>query len=70
LAEALRIPATGMIVTTGLADKLRDILPRDKKSVGLRLAGLALSGERGVDVGALRRWGRYLRTSPARASGE
>lgn len=42
-AQALRIPKTGMVVTTDLVDDLRDIHPRDKKSVGLRLAGLALS---------------------------
>jgi sialate O-acetylesterase len=42
-AQALRIPKTGMIVTTDLVDDLRDIHPRDKKSVGLRLANLALS---------------------------
>jgi sialate O-acetylesterase len=41
-AQALRIPNTGMIVTTDLVDDLRDIHPRDKKSVGLRLANLAL----------------------------
>jgi sialate O-acetylesterase len=49
-AQALRIPKTGMVVTTDLVDDLRDIHPRDKKSVGLRLAGLALSdtyGKRG-----------------------
>jgi sialate O-acetylesterase len=42
-AQALRIPKTGMIVTTDLVDDLRDIHPRDKKSVGLRLANLALA---------------------------
>ncbi len=42
-ADALRIPGTGMIVTTDLADDLYDIHPRDKKSIGLRLANLALS---------------------------
>jgi sialate O-acetylesterase len=47
-AQALRIPGTGMIVTTDLVDDLRDIHPRDKKSVGLRLANLALAQTYGV----------------------
>ncbi|MBD8531041.1 MULTISPECIES: sialate O-acetylesterase [unclassified Massilia] len=42
-AQALRIPKTAMIATTDLVDDLRDIHPRDKKSVGLRLANLALA---------------------------
>jgi sialate O-acetylesterase len=42
-AQALRIPKTAMVVTTDLADDLRDIHPRDKKSVGTRLANLALA---------------------------
>jgi sialate O-acetylesterase len=46
-AQALRIPGTGMIVTTDLVDDLKDIHPRDKKSVGLRLANLALAGTYG-----------------------
>jgi sialate O-acetylesterase len=41
--DALRIPNTAMIVTTDLADNLRDIHPRDKQSIGLRLANLALA---------------------------
>lgn len=41
-ADALRIPGTGMIVTTDLVDDLFDIHPRDKRSVGLRLADVAL----------------------------
>lgn len=41
-AEALRNQYTGMIVTTDLADDLRDIHPRDKLSIGLRLANVAL----------------------------
>lgn len=40
---ALRLPKTGMIVTTDLVDNLRDIHPRDKKTVGERLADLALN---------------------------
>ncbi|MCG2583943.1 sialate O-acetylesterase [Massilia sp. TS11] len=46
-AAALRIPHTGMIVTTDLVDDLTDIHPRDKKSVGDRLATLALHGSYG-----------------------
>jgi sialate O-acetylesterase len=42
-AQALRIPNTAMIATTDLVDDLRDIHPRDKKSVGTRLANLALA---------------------------
>ncbi|GAB3453748.1 sialate O-acetylesterase [Massilia terrae] len=41
-AQSLRIPGTGMIVTTDLVDDLRDIHPRDKKTVGERLANVAL----------------------------
>lgn len=51
-ADALRIPDTAMIVTTDLADDLRDIHPRDKETVGLRLARLALSksyGKSGIE---------------------
>lgn len=40
---ALRIPNTGMVVTTDLVDDLNDIHPRDKVTVGQRLANLALS---------------------------
>jgi sialate O-acetylesterase len=42
-AQALRIANTDMIVITDLVDNLRDIHPRDKKSVGIRLANLALA---------------------------
>ncbi|MFC5462627.1 sialate O-acetylesterase [Massilia niabensis] len=51
-ADALRIPNTAMIVTTDLADDLRDIHPRDKGSIGLRLANLALAktyGRAGIE---------------------
>jgi sialate O-acetylesterase len=43
----LRIPHTGMIVTTDLVDDLTDIHPRDKKDVGERLANWALADEYG-----------------------
>jgi sialate O-acetylesterase len=42
-AQALRIPNTAMISTIDLVDDLRDIHPRDKKSVGVRLANVALA---------------------------
>jgi sialate O-acetylesterase len=42
-AAAQAIPGTGMVVTTDLADDLADIHPRDKRTVGLRLANLALA---------------------------
>lgn len=51
-ADALRIPNTAMIVTTDLADDLRDIHPRDKQAIGLRLANLALArtyGRSGIE---------------------
>jgi sialate O-acetylesterase len=51
--DALRIPGTAMIVTTDLADDLRDIHPRDKQTVGLRLASLALAktyGRPGIEA--------------------
>jgi sialate O-acetylesterase len=41
--RALRIPNTGMIVTTDLVDDLKDIHPRDKQNVGKRLALVALN---------------------------
>lgn len=50
--DALRIPNTAMIVTTDLADDLKDIHPRDKQTVGLRLANLALAktyGRTGIE---------------------
>jgi sialate O-acetylesterase len=42
-ADALRIPGTGMVVTTDLVDDLFDIHPRDKRSIGVRLADMALN---------------------------
>ncbi len=45
---ALSLPNTGMIVTTDLVDDLADIHPRDKKSVGERLANLALARSYGI----------------------
>jgi sialate O-acetylesterase len=40
---ALRIPNTGMVVTTDLVDDVKDIHPRNKQDVGDRLARLALA---------------------------
>jgi sialate O-acetylesterase len=42
-----RVPKTGMIVTTDLVDNLFDIHPRDKKTVGERLANWALNRDYG-----------------------
>ena len=41
--RALKIPRTGMVVTTDLVNDLNDIHPRDKVDVGRRLARLALN---------------------------
>ncbi len=40
---ALKLPQTGIVVTTDLADDLLDIHPRNKKAVGERLANWALA---------------------------
>lgn len=40
--DALRIPNTGMIVTTDLVDDIKDIHPCNKQDIGKRLALLAL----------------------------
>lgn len=42
-SNALKIPQTGMVVTTDLVDDLNDIHPRNKQDVGLRLALQALA---------------------------
>jgi sialate O-acetylesterase len=44
---ALKIPRTGMVVTTDLVDDLKDIHPRNKKDVGNRLALWALAKDYG-----------------------
>jgi sialate O-acetylesterase len=59
-AAALRIPGTGMIVTTDLVDDLKDIHPREKKTVGVRLANVALAqsyGKTGIEA-----WGPSYRS--------
>ena len=47
---SLKIPATGMVVTTDLVDDLKDIHPKDKVDVGNRLALWALAKTYGKDV--------------------
>jgi sialate O-acetylesterase len=44
---SMRLPKTGMIVTTDLVDDLMDIHPRNKKDVGERLARWALAKDYG-----------------------
>jgi sialate O-acetylesterase len=67
-ADALRIPKTGMIVTTDLVDDLHDIHPRDKKTVGLRLANVALADTYGrKDIEAYGPVFRSLSVEGARA---
>jgi sialate O-acetylesterase len=44
---SLKIPGTGMVVTTDLVDDIRDIHPTDKKDVGNRLALWALAKDYG-----------------------
>ena len=46
-AAALKLPHTGMIVTTDLADDLRNIHPVNKVPVGERLAAWALANDYG-----------------------
>jgi sialate O-acetylesterase len=41
--KTLSVPNTGMIVVSDLVENVKDIHPRDKKNVGLRLANLALT---------------------------
>ncbi|HVZ28806.1 MAG TPA: sialate O-acetylesterase [Asticcacaulis sp.] len=44
---SMRLPRTGMVVTTDIVDDLFDIHPRDKKDVGDRLARWALNRDYG-----------------------
>jgi sialate O-acetylesterase len=41
-ARTLTVPSTGMVVITDLVDNIKDIHPKNKKDVGLRLANYAL----------------------------
>jgi sialate O-acetylesterase len=50
-AATLKIPGTGMVVTTDLVDNIKDIHPKDKVDVGNRLALWALAKAYGKDVG-------------------
>ena len=41
--KPLSYPKTGMVVTSDLVDNVKDIHPKMKKEVGVRLANLALA---------------------------
>jgi sialate O-acetylesterase len=47
--SVLRLPKTGMIGVGDLVDNIKDIHPRIKKEVGMRLVNLALKEQYGVD---------------------
>ena len=47
---SLKIPGTGMVVTTDLVDDIKDIHPKDKVDVGDRLARWALAKTYGKNV--------------------
>jgi sialate O-acetylesterase len=49
-AASLKIPGTGMVVTTDLVDNIKDIHPKNKFDVGNRLALWALAKNYGKDV--------------------
>ena len=46
--KTLAVPNTGMVVVHDLVENIKDIHPRDKKDVGIRLANLALSKTYGI----------------------
>jgi len=46
--KTLEVPRTGMVVVSDLVDNVKDIHPRNKQDVGLRLANLALAENYGV----------------------
>jgi sialate O-acetylesterase len=50
--KTLTLPNTGMVVITDLVDNIKDIHPKNKKDVGLRLANYALAETYGQKVQA------------------
>lgn len=51
-AKTLTVPKTGMVVISDLVDNIKDIHPKNKKDVGLRLANYALAETYGQNVQA------------------
>jgi sialate O-acetylesterase len=49
--KSLALPGTGMVVVSDLVDNVKDIHPKNKKDVGLRLAHYALGETYGQSVG-------------------
>lgn len=46
--KTLSVPNTGMVIVSDIVENVKDIHPRDKKDVGLRLANLALTKTYGL----------------------
>lgn len=49
--KSLTLPKTGMVVISDLVDNIKDIHPKNKKDVGLRLAHYALGETYGQNIG-------------------
>lgn len=49
-AQVLRLPKTGMVVVTDLVDNVKDIHPKNKREVALRLAKYALADTYGKNI--------------------